>query len=145
VARWRLHKDQFVDAQLGERADVTNFPSNEATSSRHNVRIAATYSAVRAARCSNGTPSAANSSLDHPTPTPRVSRPPLNRSRLAACLKSSAKTSSGCEGQRRLCRAHRQLPLPPWRPKFKEAASAGDSGDATGTTLRRNVVPASRF
>lgn len=43
-------------------------PSNDATSSRHNVRIAATYSAVRSARRSNGTPSASNSSLDHPTP-----------------------------------------------------------------------------
>ena len=76
-------------------SNPTNFPSNEATSSRHNVRIAATYSAVRAARCSNGTPSAANSSLDHPTPTPRVSRPPLNRSRLAACL---ATTTGLCSG-----------------------------------------------
>ena len=74
---------------------LTNSPVNDATSSRHTVRIAATYSAVRAARRSNGTPSASNSSRDHPMPTPSVNRPPHNVSSVAACL---ATTTGLCSG-----------------------------------------------
>jgi hypothetical protein len=54
-------------------AKLANSPSKVATSSRHSVRIAVTYSAVRAPRRANGTPRASNSSRDHPTPTPSVS------------------------------------------------------------------------
>ena len=53
----------------------TNSPANELTSSRHSVRSAATYSAVRRPRPAKGTPSAANSSADQPTPTPSVQPP----------------------------------------------------------------------
>ena len=74
---------------------ATNSPSNDATSSRHSVRIAATYSAVRAPRRANGTPSASNSSRDQPTPTPSVSRPPLRTSSDAACLATSTGLCSG--------------------------------------------------
>src|SRR6185436_14550806 len=68
-----------VDADAGER-DV--LAANEATSSFQTRRMAATYSAARAPRRANGTPSASNSSRDQPTPTPSVSRPPLKTSRL---------------------------------------------------------------
>ena len=72
-----------------------NSPLNEATSSAHSVRIAATYSAVRRPRPANGTPSAANSSADQPIPTPSVSRPPDSTSSVAACL---AVTTGLCSG-----------------------------------------------
>ena len=74
---------------------LTNSPSNEATSSRHSVRMASTYSLVRAPRRSNGTPSASNSSRDQPMPMPSVSLPPLSVSSVAACLATSTGLCSG--------------------------------------------------
>ena len=44
------------------------------------------FSSVRAPRSSNGTPTAANSSASHPTPTPAIARPPERTSRVASCL-----------------------------------------------------------
>ncbi len=72
-----------------------NSPLNEATSSVQSVRIAATYSAARRPRRANGTPRAANSSADHPMPTPRVSRPPDSTSSVAACFAVSTGLCSG--------------------------------------------------
>ena len=80
------------------RSNRANSPSKEATSSRQMARMAATYSSVRAPRRAKGTPSASNSSRDHPMPTPKVSRPSDNRSRLAACF---ATITGLCSGSRR--------------------------------------------
>jgi hypothetical protein len=57
--------------------------------------MASRYSSVRPPRRANGTPSAANSSADHPTPTPSINRPSLSRSRLAALLATTTGLSSG--------------------------------------------------
>ena len=77
------------------RVELANSPSKDATSSRHSVRMASTYSAARAARRANGTPSASNSSRDHPMPMPNVNRPPDSLSSVAACLASSTGLCSG--------------------------------------------------
>lgn len=122
-----LHDHQLVDAEVGQGADVGDLRSaqgdapsqlgdvppgllaprreeaeafGDVTSSRHNVRMAATYSAVRAARRANGTPSASNSSRDQPMPTPRSSRPPESVSRVAACLATTTGLCSGATARR---------------------------------------------
>ena len=48
--------------------------------------MASTYSRLRLARPRKGIPRAANSSEDHPIPTPSTNRPWESTSRLAACL-----------------------------------------------------------
>ena len=62
----------------------TNVPRYDATSCVHKVLIASRYSFEIAPRRVNGTPSASNSCLAQPTPTPKMKRPPLNRSTVAA-------------------------------------------------------------
>src|SRR5439155_173721 len=61
-------------------------PSWRASGSVHSARIAARYSRQRAARSSNGTPRASNSSRSQPMPTPKSSRPPERTSASATCL-----------------------------------------------------------
>src|SRR5438876_10612870 len=48
--------------------------------------MAARYSRQRAARPSNGTPSASNSSRSQPMPTPKSGRPPERTSQSATCF-----------------------------------------------------------
>ena len=68
------------DSSAGQRKKR---PSNGSGVSRQSERIASTDSRVRAARSSNGTPSASNSSRSHPTPMPRIARPPERTSSVA--------------------------------------------------------------
>ena len=70
--------------QVATSPNDTKRPFTEATSPAHSSVMAARYSSVIAPRWPNGTPSAANSGSDQPTPTPNTNRPPLNRSMLAA-------------------------------------------------------------
>jgi hypothetical protein len=64
-------------------------PENDARSSLHSARNAATASSVRAARSAKGTPTASNSSSSHPTPMPRRTRPPESASSVASSLAST--------------------------------------------------------
>src|SRR5215467_9997248 len=64
------------------------------------------YSRVRWPRRSNGTPKASNSSASHPTPTPKINRPPLSWSTVAMVL---ASTSGLCSGTRQIPVANRIL------------------------------------
>lgn len=114
-----LHDHQLVNAEVGQGADVADLRSaqgdapsqlgdvppgllaprreeaeafGDVTSSRHNVRMAATYSAVRAARRANGTPSASNSSRDQPMPH----RGPAGRPRACPGSRPAWRPPPGC-------------------------------------------------
>src|SRR5215470_9038843 len=68
--------------------------------------MTSTYSRVREPRRSNGTPKASNSSASHPTPTPKINRPPLSWSTVATAL---ASMSGLCSGTRQMPVANRIL------------------------------------
>src|SRR5215831_13531017 len=61
--------------------------------------MTSTYSRVRWPRHSKGRPRASNSSASHPTPTPKMNRPPLSRSTVATVL---ASTKGLCSGTRQM-------------------------------------------
>jgi hypothetical protein len=74
---------------LGENfmpAKRENVPSKRGSSSVHRVRMTAMASSVKAPRCLNDVPIASISFSMAPTPTPRIRRPPLRTSRVAAVL-----------------------------------------------------------
>ena len=89
----------------------TNSPANEALSPAHRVRIAATYSSVRAPRRSHGIPRASNSSRSQPTPMPRSTRPPVRASMVPSCL---ARTTGLRSGRMRIPVARRMVDV--WAP-----------------------------
>ena len=67
-------------------SNETNSPSKLALSSAQSARMTSTYSSVRAARRSHGTPSTSNSSLSQPMPMPSCRRPPDMASTVATSL-----------------------------------------------------------
>ena len=73
----------FAAACLGARAAAGQEVVLTLESALERAR---THSLVRAARSSNGMPSAANSSASQPTPIPRMARPPESTSSVAASL-----------------------------------------------------------
>ena len=74
---------------------VTYSPSNVTVSPRSNGRTIRSASSNRSTRWSFGNPNASYSASCHPAPRPRISRPPLTSSAVAAILATS-------EGSRKL-------------------------------------------
>ena len=72
-----------------------NGPVNETGSSAQSVRQISMASSARGPRSSYGTPTPWYSSTCHPTPTPKITRPPLRASSVATRL---ASTSGACSG-----------------------------------------------
>ena len=68
---WTGFGENFIPAKL------EYFPSKPGSSADHRVRMTAMASSVKAPRSLNGVPSASSSCSIAPTPTPRISRPPL--------------------------------------------------------------------
>ena len=89
----------------------TKSPSNVTLLPLHRVRMAATYSSVRAPRRSHGIPRASNSSRSQPTPMPRSIRPPVRASMVPSCL---ARTTGLRSGRMRIPVARRMVEV--WAP-----------------------------
>ena len=110
----------------------TKAPWNSAWGPAHSARMAATYSSLRAPRCSHGTPSASNSSRSQPTPRPSSTRPPESWSSVAS---SFASTSGLRWGTMR-------MQVPSRMVGAAAAAKASQiSGSGMGVSLVAGILP----